>query len=97
MDGEDGPSFLRVRQGDKKDLIKAPLSQYLGREEFNHIGCGCNKDESAFLLHPGKEGGQDPRLSSTPSLLALNADACFDLIDPEHRGCNRLRGSKGDL
>src|SRR4030043_1337174 len=97
MDGEDGLSFLSIGEGDKKDLVKTTLSQDLRGKEFNHIGCGGDKDENAFFLHPGEKGGKDPGLGSSSGLLALNADPCFNLIDPENTGGHRFCSPKGNL
>src|SRR4030042_4448758 len=97
MNGEDGLSFLGIGQGDEEDLVETALSQDLRGKEFDDIGRCSNEDEFAFFLHPGEERGKDSGLSSSPCLLALNADARFNLVDPKDRGCDRLCGSKGDL
>src|SRR4030042_785752 len=97
VDGENGLSFLKLGEGDEKNQVKTTFSQDLWGKEFDDVGCRGNKDESAFFLHPGKEGGKDPRLSSPSGFLALNADACFNLVNPEHTRRHGFRGSNGDL
>src|SRR4030042_1904219 len=90
MNPENGLPLLGVRKCHKKDLVETSLSQYLRRQKLDDVGSGRDKDKRLLFLHPRQERGEDSRLGSPSGLLALNADACFNLVNPEHGRRNGL-------
>src|ERR1051325_4730896 len=61
VDIEDLCPLILIRQADKEDLIETALANEFSRQQIDAVGCCRYKDHRLLLLHPGKEGGEDPR------------------------------------
>ena len=87
VDVEDLEPLVVERQIDEEHLVEAALADHLGRQQVDAVGGGADEQAARLLLHPGEEEAED---AAELALLRLRADAHLDLVEPDHRGRDRL-------
>ena len=89
---EDLEPLVVERQIDEEHLVEASLADHLRGQEVDAVGGGADEQAARLLLHPGEEEAED---AAELALLGLRADARLDLVEPDHRGRDRLEQMAG--